>query len=302
MASSIETEGAWSTKEDVSFYEAWLQGRLVRKWHCLVGEKFSIKSWESGEMPWQKRCTTIEAGKIVLTRAMGCLRHPPSVQDLPIATLGQPRPLGRVAVPQLMSRVPHRNSKQIAHLPRPIKEDNHPSLEIIQAHMWFGVTRSGKKSFNHHECWEVVKYCKRFIIILMGLEVMLNETPLRNTMTSDSPIDSPTSQDSPIEKKPRPIGRKAAKAKKAGNSSNNNSKFLEEIARQNAIRIEMEQKHQGNKMKIQAEYAREREYLCKKDEYKTDRETMAMDTSHMSPETKQFWKLERMDVMRRRLF
>ena len=29
---------------------------------------------------------------------------------------------------------------------------------------------------------------------------------------------------------------------------------------------------------------------------------MAMDTSHMSPETKQFWKLERRDVMRRRLF
>ncbi|CAL2266888.1 unnamed protein product [Prunus armeniaca] len=55
-------------------------------------------------------------------------------------------------------------------------------------------------------------------------------------------------------------------------------------------------------MKIQAEYAREREYLRKKDEYKTDRETMKMDTSHMSPKTKQFWKLERKDVMRRRLF
>ncbi|CAL8087324.1 unnamed protein product [Prunus armeniaca] len=64
----------------------------------------------------------------------------------------------------------------------------------------------------------------------------------------------------------------------------------------------MEQKRQGNEMKIQAEYARERVYLRKKDEYKTDRETMVMDTSHMSPETKQFWKLERRDVMRRRLF
>ncbi|KAI5312385.1 hypothetical protein L3X38_041558 [Prunus dulcis] len=49
-------------------------------------------------------------------------------------------------------------------------------------------------------------------------------------------------------------------------------------------------------------YAREREYLPKKDMDKTDRETMAMDTSHMSPETKQFWKLERRDVMRRILF
>ena len=115
---------------------------------------------------------------------------------------------------------------------------------MIQAQMWFGATGGGKKSFNHHECWEVVKYCKRFIIIPTGPEVVLNETPLRDSMTSDSPLDSPMSQDSPIEKEPRPIGRKAAKAKKAGNSSNNNSKFLEEIARQNGIRIEMEQKHE----------------------------------------------------------
>ncbi|CAL2261051.1 unnamed protein product [Prunus armeniaca] len=164
--------------------------------------------------------------------------------------------------------------------------------EIIQAQMWFDATGGVQKSFNHHECWEVVKYCKRFIIIPTGPEVMLNGTPLRDSMTSDSSIDSPTSQDSPIEKEPMPIGQKAAKAKKAGNSSNNNSKFLEEIPRQNAIRIEMEEKRQSNEMKIQDEYAREMKYLRKKDEYKTDRETMAMDTSHMSPETKQFWKLE----------
>ncbi|BBG94261.1 zinc ion-binding protein [Prunus dulcis] len=161
--------------------------------------------------------------------------------------------------------------------------------ETIQAQMWFSATRGGKKSFNHHECWEVVKYCKRFIIIQMGPAVVLNETSLRDSTTSDSPLDSPMSQDSPIEKESRPISRKAAK-------------FLEEIARQNAIRIEMEQKRQDNEMAIQAEYAREMEYLRKKDMDKTDRETMAMDTSHMSPETKQFWKLERRDVMRRRLF
>ncbi|CAL8990995.1 unnamed protein product [Prunus brigantina] len=149
---------------------------------------------------------------------------------------------------------------------------------------------------------EVVKYCKCFRIIPTGPAIVLNKTPLRDSTTSDSPLDSPMSQDSPIEKEPRPIGRKAAKAKKAGNSNNNNSKFLEEIARQNAVRIEMEQKRQDNEMAIQAEYAREREYLRKKNMYKTDRETMAMDTSHMSPETKQFWKLERRDVMRRRLF
>ncbi|BBH03016.1 hypothetical protein Prudu_013763 [Prunus dulcis] len=143
----------------------------------------------------------------------------------------------------------------------------------------------------------VVKYCKRFIIIPTGPAVVLNKTPLRNSTTSNSPLDSPMSQDSLIEKEPRPIGRKAAKAKKGRNSSNNNSKFLEEIAKQNGIRIEMEQKCKENEMVIQAEYAREREYLSKKDIYKTDQETMSMDISHMSPETKQFWKLERRDVM-----
>ena len=54
----------------------------------------------------------------------------------------------------------------------------------------------------------------------------------------------------------------------------------------------MEQKRQDNELAIQAEYVREREYLSKKDMDKMDRETMAMDTSHMYPETKQFWKLE----------
>ncbi|BBH05647.1 hypothetical protein Prudu_017097 [Prunus dulcis] len=166
--------------------------------------------------------------------------------------------------------------------------------EMIQAQMWLGAIGGGKKSFNHHECWEVVKYCKHFIIIPTGPAVVLNETSFRDSMTSDSPLDSPMSQDSPIEKELRPIGRKATKAKKAGNSSNNNSKFLEEIAMQN--------ERQDNELALQAAYAREREYLRKKDMDKTDWETMAMDTSNMSPETKQFWKLERMDVMRRSLF
>ncbi|BBH02475.1 zinc ion-binding protein [Prunus dulcis] len=112
--------------------------------------------------------------------------------------------------------------------------DNHRSREnlsneIIQAQMWFGATGQGKKSFNHFECWEVVKYCKRFRIIPTGPTVVLNETALRDSTTSNSPLDSPMSQDSPIEKEPRPIGRKAAKAKKAGNLSNNNSKFWRKL-------------------------------------------------------------------------
>ncbi|BBH05094.1 hypothetical protein Prudu_016385 [Prunus dulcis] len=135
--------------------------------------------------------------------------------------------------------------------------DNHRSgenlsNEIIQAQMWFGATGQGKKSFSHFECWEVVKYCKRFRIIPTGPTVVLNEKPLLDSTTSNSPIDSPMSQDSPFEKELRPIGRKAAKAKKAGNSSNNTSKNLEEIARQNQTRIEMKQKCQENEMAILA--------------------------------------------------
>ncbi|BBG93116.1 zinc ion-binding protein, partial [Prunus dulcis] len=133
--------------------------------------------------------------------------------------------------------------------------------------------------------------CKRFQIIPTGPTVVLNETPLHETPASDSPMDSPMITDSPIENNPRPIGRKAAKAKKG------------------IMRIEMDLKQQERDMAVQVECAKEREYVRKEREYvreqnieKKDRETMAMDTSHMSPETKQFWKLERRDVMRRRLF
>ncbi|BBH10123.1 Nucleotide-diphospho-sugar transferases superfamily protein [Prunus dulcis] len=93
------------------------------------------------------------------------------------------------------------------------------SNEIIQAQMWFGATGQGKKSFNHTHCWEVVKTCKRFQIIPTGPTVVLNETPLHETPASDSPMDSPMSTDSPIENIPRPIGRKAAKAKRGSNSA-----------------------------------------------------------------------------------
>ncbi|BBH03259.1 OTU-like cysteine protease family protein [Prunus dulcis] len=78
---------------------------------------------------------------------------------------------------------------------------------LLFKHRCGSCNRVGKKSFNNHECWEVVKYCKRFIIIPTGPVVVLNETSLRDSMTSDSPLDSPMSQDSSIEKQTRPIGR-----------------------------------------------------------------------------------------------
>ena len=115
-------------------------------------------------------------------------------------------------------------------------------------------------------------------------------------------MESPMSEDSPIQKEPRPIERRTAKAKRGSTSSNDTSKFLEQIARNGAMRIELDLKKDADEKAINEEYAREREYVHKQDKEKKDRETMAMDTSHMSPETKSFWKLERRDVMRRRLF
>ncbi|CAL8161277.1 unnamed protein product [Prunus armeniaca] len=174
----------------------------------------------------------------------------------------------------------------------------------MQAQMWFGAIGQGKKTFNHDQCWEVVKNCLRFRIIPTSQTVVLNETPLHDSLALDLPMDSPMSQDSPIKNEPRPIGRKAAKAKREinSNSSNNTSKNLEEIARHSAMRIEIDIKTQEDERAIQVEYAKEREYVRKENIDKKDRETIAMDTSHMSPEPKPFWKLERRDVMRRRLF
>ncbi|CAL8992459.1 unnamed protein product [Prunus brigantina] len=162
--------------------------------------------------------------------------------------------------------------------------DNHRSGENLSNE--FGAIGQGKKTFNHEQCWEVVKNCSRFRIIPTGPTVVLNEMSLHDSLASDSPMDSPMSQDSPIQKEPRPIGRKAAKAKRGSNSCSNTSKLLEEIARQRAMRIEIDMETQEDERAIQVEYAKEREYVRKENIERKDHETMAMDTSHMSPEKK----------------
>ncbi|CAL8178202.1 unnamed protein product [Prunus armeniaca] len=80
-------------------------------------------------------------------------------------------------------------------------------------------------------------------------------------------MESPMSEDSPIEKEPRLIGRKAAKAKRGINSTSNTSKFLEEIARQSALRIEIDRKVQEDDRAMAIEFAKEREYVSKEREY-----------------------------------
>ncbi|CAL2264937.1 unnamed protein product [Prunus armeniaca] len=284
MGSSSETGGAWSVMEDVSLCESWLHIS-----HCPVSGN-EMKFCHMWKKIHQDFCERV----IGTTRTDQALSSRWKILNKELAKW-------RDALAKAMDN--HRSGE-------------HLTSETIQAQMFFGATGQGKKSFNHTHCWEVVKNCKKFQIIPTGPTVVLNETPLYETPASDSPMDSPMSQDSPIEKEPRPIGRKAAKAKRGSNSTKSSSKFLEELSRMQAMRIEMDMKQQEHDRAIDVENAKEMEYVRQQREYarqereyarqekieNKDRETMAMDTTHMSPDTKQYWKLERRDVMRRRLF
>ncbi|CAL9004815.1 unnamed protein product [Prunus brigantina] len=118
-----------------------------------------------------------------------------------------------------------------------IRSGQNLSDEIIQAQMWFDAMGQGKKSFVHFQCWEVVKDCSRFKIIPTGPPVVLNETSLH-----DSPLDSRMEMESPLPRPPRPIGRKAAKAKIGGTSNNECVQLLEQIAKNTSLRIERDLK------------------------------------------------------------
>ncbi|CAL9003949.1 unnamed protein product [Prunus brigantina] len=119
-----------------------------------------------------------------------------------------------------------------------IRSGQNLSDEIIQAQVWFGAMGQDKKSFLHHECWEVVKDCSRFKIIPTSPAIVLNETPFHDLPTTDSPLDSPMEMESPLPHALRPIGRKAAKAKRGSTLNNECAQFLEEIAENTALRIE----------------------------------------------------------------
>ncbi|CAL8170433.1 unnamed protein product [Prunus armeniaca] len=91
---------------------------------------------------------------------------------------------------------------------------------------------------------EVVKDCSRFKIIPTGPAVVLNETPLHNSPSTDSPLDSSMETESPLPRPSRPIGRKAAKAKKGSTLNNECVQFLEQIAKNTALRIERDLKRE----------------------------------------------------------
>ncbi|CAL2240386.1 unnamed protein product [Prunus armeniaca] len=175
--------------------------------------------------------------------------------------------------------------------------------EIIQAQMWFGATGQGKKSFVHFQCWEVVKDCSRFKFIPTGPPVVLNEKPLHESPSTDSPLDSPMETESPfVPRPPRPIGRKAAKAKRGGTSNNKCVQLLEQIAKNTSLIIERDLKRDEMDVAREEAFVIQQQKAQEKDMDDREMKIMAMDTSHMSPETKADWKLRQRDVMRRKLF
>ncbi|CAL8100910.1 unnamed protein product [Prunus armeniaca] len=135
-----------------------------------------------------------------------------------------------------------------------------------------------------------------------GPAVVLNETPLFDSPSTDSPLDSPMETESPLPRPLRPIGRKAAKAKRGSNSNNECVQFMEQIAKNTALRIEKDLKREEADIARQKAFAIQQQQAQEKDMEDREMKIMAMDTSHMSPETKAYWKLRRMDVMRRKLF
>ncbi|CAL9001709.1 unnamed protein product [Prunus brigantina] len=169
--------------------------------------------------------------------------------------------------------------------------------------MWFGATGQGKKNFVHFQCWEVAKDYPKFRIIPTGPPVVMNETPLHDSPSTDSPLDSPMETESPfVPRPPRPIGRKAAKAKRWGTSTTECVQLLEQIAKNTSLRMERDLKRDEMDVAREEAFVIQQQKAQEKDMEDREMKIMAMDTSHMSLETKAYWKLRRRDVMRRKLF
>ncbi|CAL9005841.1 unnamed protein product, partial [Prunus brigantina] len=107
--------------------------------------------------------------------------------------------------------------------------------------------------------------CLIFKIISTSPPVVLNETPLHDSPATDSSFDSPMDQDSPLPRAPRPIARKAAKANRRSTSNNECAQFLEQIAKNGALRIERDLKReeadkaQHETFAIQRQHAQEQD-------------------------------------------
>ncbi|KAI5338397.1 hypothetical protein L3X38_017668 [Prunus dulcis] len=205
MASSVEARGAWTTQEDITLCQSW-----VNVSHCPVAGnemKFS-HMWSKIQGEFCQRSGSIRT-EMALSSRWKILN----------------RELGK-----------WRNALTKAR--ENIRSGQNLSDEIIQAQAWFDAMGQDKKSLLHHECWEVVKDCSRFKITSTGPLVLLNETSLHDSPTTDLPLDSPMETESLLPRALRTIGRKAAKAKRGSTSNNECAQFFEQIAKNTALRIE----------------------------------------------------------------
>ncbi|XP_021829884.1 glutathione S-transferase T3-like [Prunus avium] len=269
MASSVEARGAWSNVEDVVLCECW-----VKVSYCPISGneiKFS-QMWKKIHEEFVERFGSGRTETALASRWKILNKE-----------------LGKWRDALAKARENHRSGQNLTN-------------EIVQAQMWFGATGQGKNTFQHQECWEIVKNCSRFKIICTTPPVMLNETPLHDLSTTDSPLDSPMDQDSPRPRAPRPIGRKAAKAKKGSTSNNECAQFLEQMAKNSALRLERELKREEVDKAREEAFSIQRAKAQEQDMEDREMKIMAMDTTHMSPDTKSYWKMKRRDVMRRKLF
>ncbi|CAL8162334.1 unnamed protein product [Prunus armeniaca] len=211
MATSVEGGGVWTTQKDIVLCECW-----VKVSHCLVtgNEMKFCHMWRKIHGEFAERSGSPRTEMALASRWKFLNKQ-----------LGKWR-------------------DSLAKARDNIRSDQNLTDEILQAQMWFGTMRQSKKSFLSHQCWEVVKNCSRFKIIFNGPPVVLNETPLHDSLATDSPLDFPMDQDTPLPRVLRPIGRKAAKAKKGSTSSNECAQFLEQIVKNGALRIERDLKRE----------------------------------------------------------
>ncbi|CAL8161814.1 unnamed protein product [Prunus armeniaca] len=209
MASSVEVGGSWSIHEDIALCQSW-----VNVSHDpITGNKMKFHHlWSKSHGEFCQRSGSIRTEMALSSRW------------------------------KLLNKELGKWRNALTKASDNIRSGQNLSDEIIQAQMWFGAMGQGKKNVVHFQCWEVVKDCSRFRIIPTGPPVVLNETPLHDSLSTDLPLDSPMETESPHPCPPRPIRRKAAKAKRGGTSTNECVQLLEHIAKNTSLRMERDLK------------------------------------------------------------